>query len=106
MFRRRAFLGQVPIVLGPSSWGQGMVAPGQIPPNPAEGIPPYYGEWGVIDEKSGALIDSGRVGPFSTTDEAFGAAAHAASEHGATALPMDGFAQVKDSTGKSVGPIT
>jgi hypothetical protein len=70
-----------------------------------EGDPPYWGEWGYVNA-DGEILDSGRVGPFDTIDEAFGAAAEAASEHGATALPGDGWAQVKDSEGKGVGPIT
>jgi len=98
MFNRRAFLGQVPLVLGPSSWGQGMVAPGPVP-TPA--VQTYYGEWGVVDE-SGQIIDSGRVGPFYTIDEAFHAAEVEALDHGAEKLPADGFAQVKDSRGRTV----
>ena len=109
MFGRRAFLGQVPLVLGPSSWGQGMVAPGPVPaplrPAPYQDVPPYYGEWGVVGE-GGEIIDSGSVGPFDTTDEAFAAAVKAATDHGATELPTNGFAQVKDSNGRTVGPIT
>lgn len=69
------------------------------------GTPPYWGEWGVVG-KGGEILDCGKVGPFDTIDEAFSAAAEAASEHGATALPGDGWAQVKDSKGKSKGPIT
>lgn len=102
MFQRPAFLGQVPLVLGPSSWGQGMVAPGPIPAPVAQ---TYYGEWGVVDE-DGMIVDSGRVGPFYSIDEAFSAAAQAAHDHGAEALPTNGFAQVKDSYGRTVGPIT
>lgn len=102
MFQRPAFLGQVPLVLGPSSWGAGAVVPGPVPGPTA---PAYYGEWGVVDE-DGMIVDSGRVGPFHSIDEAFSAAAKAAHDHGATELPTDGFAQVKDSYGRTVGPIT
>ena len=70
-----------------------------VPYDPV-GTAPYFGEWGVVGG------ECGKVGPFDTIDEAFGAAAEAASEHGATALPGDGWAQVKDSEGKGVGPIT
>lgn len=70
-----------------------------------EGTPPYWGEWGVVDEETGAFTDCGKVGPFATIDEAFTAAGEAASEHGARKMPLDGFAQVVDSQGKSVGPI-
>jgi hypothetical protein len=64
-----------------------------------QGVPPYYGEWGALDR-------CGRVGPYDSIEEAFDGAAHAATENGATALPGDGWAQVKDSRGDSVGPIT
>jgi hypothetical protein len=101
------FLGQMPLVLGPSSWGAGMIpagppAPRFLEPAPA---PPYWGEWGV-HVGGGVIGDSGRVGPFDTIEEAFAAAAEAAVEHGATELPTDGYAQVKDSRGNAVGPIT
>lgn len=96
-----AWLGQVPLVLGPSSWGApGIVGVG-VSPN---GTPPYYGEWGV-HVGDGVIGLSGRVGPFNTIDEAFSEAARAAGEAGATALPTDGFAQVVDSRGQAVGPI-
>lgn len=115
MFENRGpWLGQVPLVLGPSSWGAGVGPPapsspfagaveweegrGYVPYDPV-GTPPYWGEWG-------SPSDCGRVGPFDTIDEAFSAAAAAAGEHGATALPGDGWAQVKDSRDKGVGPIT
>lgn len=114
---KRSWLGQVPLVLGPSSWGAGagvsQASPqaveweegrGYVPYDPI-GTPPYWGEWGVVGE-GGVIKDSGKVGPFDTIDEAFSAAADAAVEHGATALPGDGWAQVKDSRGKSKGPIT
>lgn len=121
MFEGRGpWLGQVPLVLGPSSWGGGagmepQASPepraveweegrGWVPYDPA-GTPPYWGEWGVVGE-GGAIQDCGRVGPFDTIEEAFGAAADAAVKHGATALPGDGWAQVKDSRGKGKGPIT
>jgi hypothetical protein len=92
------WLGQVPLVLGPSSWGAGVPLVGLA-------IPPYYGEWGVVSP-DGVILNSGRVGPYSTVNEAFAAAAAAAVKHGATALPTDGFAQVKDSQGNLVGPVT
>lgn len=103
MFEAR-WLGQVPLVLGPSSWGAGMIP--SAPPvfrNP-NGTPPYFGEWGIPGAE-GHIIDGGRVGPFDTIDEAFQAAAEAASNAGARMMPLDGFAQVKDSQGRSVGPI-
>jgi hypothetical protein len=86
--RRPAFLGQVPIA------GQNQ-----------DGTPPYWGEWGVVGT-GGSIRDSGSVGPFRDIRTAFNAAAKAAGDHGATALPQDGFAQVRDSKGQSVGPIT
>ncbi len=61
----------------------------------------YYGEWGLADGSAG-----GKMGPFSSVDEAFNAAVKAARDAGAKALPKDGFAQVVDSTGKAVGPVT
>jgi hypothetical protein len=76
-------------------WEEGV---GYVPYDPV-GTPPYWGEWGALGE-------CGKVGPFDTIDEAFSAAADAATEHGATALPGDGWAQVKDSKGKGKGPIT
>lgn len=94
MFDKRAFLGQIPLVLGPSSWGAGMVPMATGP------VPPFYGEWGVVGG------ESGRVGPFNTSEEAFTAAARAAVDAGATELPTDGFAQVVDSRGQSAGPVT
>ena len=97
MFQRGAWLGQIPLVLGPSSWGAGML-PTAVPIVPTE-VPPYYGEWAV----AGA---SGRLGPFNTKAEAFEAAARAATDAGATALPGDGSASVIDSRGQLVGPIT
>lgn len=102
MFRNGPWLGQVPLILGPSSWGAGMIptAPPVVAPRP-----PFYGEWGVVDQSTGRYIDSGRVGPYDTIDEAFNAAASAASDAGAKKMPLDGFAQVKDSNGQPVGPI-
>lgn len=103
MFGRGAWLGQVPLILGPSSWGAGGI-PLVVA---SEGIPPYWGEWGVVDVGSGGYMkDTGRVGPFATIEEAFSAAAQAAVDHGATGLPTDGWAQVKDSRGQPVGPVT
>lgn len=100
---RNAFLGQVPLVLGPSSWGYGMnlPAPTVLPAYNPAGTPPYFGEWGVVGE-GGEIIDSGSVGPFDTIDEAFSAAADAAHAAGAELLPRDGFAEVKNSTGRTV----
>jgi hypothetical protein len=106
MFRSKSpWLGQVPLVLGPSSWGVGMMPATPPPVYDPQGIQPYWGEWGVVDETTGKYIDSGRVGPFESSDEAFQAAAEEASRHGARRMPLDGFAQVKDSRGQSVGPI-
>lgn len=95
MFQNRAWLGQVPLVPPPSY-------PEVYDP---KGTPPYWGQWGVVDQETGKYIDSGEVGPFDTSDEAFNAAAEAASQHGARKMPLDGFAQVKDSAGQAVGPI-
>ena len=67
-------------------------------------FPPYFGEWGYVDS-DGALLNCGRVGPFDTSDEAFRAAAEAASKAGARKMPLDGFAQVVDSRGNPAGPI-
>lgn len=103
MFHKGGWLGQVPLILGPSSWGAGGI-PIVVS---TEGIPPYWGEWGVLEKESGgSMKDSGSVGPFTTIAEAFRAAAQAAGDHGATGLPSDGFAQVKDSRGRPVGPVT
>ncbi len=96
MFGKSPWLGQVPLILGPSSWGA-VGIPIVVAP---QETPPYYGEWGVVGS------GHGRVGPFATAAEAFDAAVEAATSHGATALPGDGFAQVKDSRGVSVGPVT
>lgn len=70
-----------------------------------EGVPPYWGQWGV-HEGGGIIGDCGKVGPFDTIEEAFSAAAEEAHKHGAELLPMNGFAQVVDSRGQGVGPIT
>lgn len=101
---RSPWLRQVPLVLGPSSWG-GMPLKGA--PFGYEGVPPYFGQWGVVDKGSGGYMkSSGQVGPYPTIDEAFKAAGEAAHEHGAELLPTDGFAQVVDSRGQPVGPVT
>jgi hypothetical protein len=105
MFKNGPWLGQVPLVLGPSSWGAGMIPtapPIFVSPTP---VRPYYGEWGV-HVGGGVIGKSGSVGPYDTIEEAFNAAAKAAVAAGATALPTDGFAQVKDSRGQAVGPVT
>ena len=94
------WLGQVALILGPSSWGAGMRPVYRAPVEE----PPYFGEWGTVDEDM-KPVESGRVGPFDTSDEAFTAASKAASEHGAKRMPLDGFAQVVDSTGRAVGPV-
>jgi hypothetical protein len=94
-------LGQVPLILGPSSWGAGGGFIAQAPTP----VPPFWGEWGVVDE-AGRTTASGREGPFNTIQEAFNAAAQAASDHGAELLPTNGFAQVTDSIGQGVGPVT
>lgn len=75
-----------------------------VPLMPIE-TPPYYGQWGV-HVGGGVIGASGRVGPFNTSEEAFSAAAKAAIDAGATELPTDGFAQVVDSKGRPVGPVT
>jgi hypothetical protein len=100
-FERPIRLGQVPLVLGPSSWQGPGVTPLYAPPavHTPVSVPPYYGEWGAMGE-------SGRVGPYDTVEEAFNAAVAAAVDAGATALPTDGFAQVVDSRGRAVGPVT
>lgn len=98
------FLGQVPLVLGPSSWGSGIPTPPPVFIQPEE-VPPYYGEWAVVDEETGKYTDGGRVGPYPTSEEAFSAATKAAGNAGAKKMPLDGFAQVKDSRGTPVGPI-
>jgi len=105
MFKRGPWLGQIPLVLGPSSWGAGMINTAARLPVSPEGVPPYYGEWGV-HEGGGVIGASGRVGPFATRMEAFEAASQAAHEAGAEFLPTNGFAQVVDSRGKPVGPVT
>lgn len=70
-----------------------------------EGTPPYFGEWGI--HVGGGLIgDSGRVGPFNTINEAFNAAVAAGVARAPTALPENRFAQVRDSQGRPVGPVT
>lgn len=68
------------------------------------GTPPYWGEWGVVDDE-GKCTENGTVGPFDTSDEAFTAAAEAASDHGARMMPIDGWAQAKDSKGEPVGTV-
>lgn len=93
MHDRKAFLGQVPLILGPGSWGVGI-------PMATFAAPPFYGQWGVLNGPSG------RVGPFDTIEQAFQAAVDAAVSNGATELPTNGFAQVVDSRGNAVGPVT
>lgn len=86
---------------GAVEWEEGV---GYVPYDPV-GTPPYWGEWGAVDE-NGVCTASGKEGPFNTIDEAFNAAAKAAHAHGAELLPTNGWAQVKDSRGKGKGPIT
>lgn len=100
---QRPRLGQVPLILGPSSWRGGFLPPATVRSAPIK--PPFYGEWGVVGA-GGVVLDSGKVGPFDTIEEAFSAAGVAAAEHGATALPGNGWAQVVDSNGRAVGPVT
>lgn len=111
------WLGQIPLILGPSSWGSPMMQPRPVVPEDYEnelaggrrrlgntaqaGTPPFYGQWGLADGSS-----SGQEGPFNTIDEAFNAAVAAVRKAGAQRLPDDGFAQVVDSKGQSVGPVT
>jgi len=98
MIPRGPWLGQIPLVLGPSSWGAGMVAnPAAIPATP---VAPFFGEWAAFGK------GHGRVGPFDSQMDAFNAAVAAAASAGAKALPTDGFAQVIDSMGRMVGPVT
>jgi hypothetical protein len=98
MIPKGPWLGQIPLVLGPSSWGAGMVAnPAAIPATP---VPPFFGQWAVFGK------GQGRVGPFENQMDAFYAAIDAATSAGAKALPTDGFAQVFDSMGRMVGPVT
>lgn len=97
MNSRGPWLGQIPLVLGPSSWGAGMVAnPAAIPATP---VAPFFGQWAVFGKQ-------GRVGPFDNQMDAFYAAIAAATSAGAKALPKDGSAQVFDSLGRMVGPVT
>jgi hypothetical protein len=63
--------------------------------------PPYYGQWGLADGSVG-----NQVGPFDTQEEAFNAAVKEVMKAGAKRLPDDGFAQVVDSKGQAVGPVT
>lgn len=103
MFQKGAWLGQVPLILGPSSWAA--IKPTFV--YDPVGVPPYWGEWGFLSGfPDGRIAASGRVGPFDTIEEAFRAAAEAASKAGARHMPLDGYAQVKDSRGAGVGPIT
>jgi hypothetical protein len=55
MFNRRAFLGQVPLVLGPSSWGQGMVLP--APPSP----PPPPSPASSLEEDEEIPANGGKI---------------------------------------------
>ncbi len=101
MFGRGAWLGQVPLILGPSSWGAGGIPVVVEPFHKLDGPwPPFYGEWAAFG------YGHGTVGPFATQDEAFRAAVKAAGDAGAKSLPADGWAQVKDSIGNPVGPVT
>lgn len=88
------WLGQIPLRAAPSFLR-----------GPGPGTPPYYGQWGVY-AGGGVIGDSGQVGPFDTTDEAFNAAVKDARKAGAGALPADGFAKVIDSKGQPIGPVT
>lgn len=101
---RGPWLGQVPLVVGPSSSGAAYGPSNQRAYWDPEGTPPYFGEWGIPDGE-GFIVKGGRVGPYDTSDEAFNAAVAEAKAAGARKMPLDGFAQVKDSQGQVVGPI-
>lgn len=90
----KLWLGQVPLILGPSSPGAG------IPFVPIA-TPPFYGKWTRMNS-AGQLIDSGTVGPFNTPTDAYNAAAKAALDHGAIQIGVDGYAQGVDSQGRPV----
>lgn len=56
---KNTWLGQIPLVLGPSSWGAGMMP--SAAPVPMI-TPPYYGQWGV--NEGGSIGAHGQVGPI------------------------------------------
>jgi len=98
MFDRGAWLGQTPLILGPSSWGAGMVR--SVPVR----MPPYFGLWTAITP-DGDVIDSGRVGPFMTVDQAIRAASAEAHDAAVQKIGMDGHVQVVDGTGAVVASM-
>jgi hypothetical protein len=98
MFDKGAWLGQAALIFGPSSWGAGMLN-NQIPLV----VPPFFAEWQAITP-DGDVIDSGRVGPFSTVDAAVQAARADAAKAGVLQIGTDGFITVMDSRGSRVGP--
>lgn len=90
----------------PESWKFAwMGLPAELSGPGNQGTPPYYGQW-AIHVGGSEIWKGGQVGPFDTQDEAFSAAVKAVREAGAKRLPDDGFAQVVDSKGQAVGPVT
>lgn len=65
--QHQAFLGQVPLILGPSSWGAGI--PVGVP-----ALPPYFVELTLQNVYAAPVADS-RLGPFDSVAEAQAAAA-------------------------------
>lgn len=96
MIRTAAHLGQMPLVLGPSSWGAGIWPFASLLSR--RGLPPYHGEWRVVDVK-GTVVSEDEVGPFSTPEEALKAATEMAAVRGAGDFPANWSVRVKDSWG-------
>lgn len=86
----RPFLGQVPLVLGPSSWGAGI--PVSVP-----AVPPYFVEL-IILNVNNVPAASSRLGPFDSVAEARAAAAVEAAKPRNLTLTT----RLVDSTGNQV----
>lgn len=100
-FDKGAWLGMATLVTGHF----GFHAEGPIRTYSPYAVPPFFGQWYAINP-DGEVVDRGRVGPFSTVDQAVQAAQVEAALAGVQEIGVDGLIKVLDSTGYSVGPIS
>lgn len=100
MFDRGAWLGRVVLNTGHLPWSSGQPVRTYNP----HAQSPFFGLWYAFTP-DGDIIDSGRVGPFPTVEDAVRAARMEAMGAGVLEIGRDGLIRVVDKTGYSVGPI-